>query len=42
LRAIAIAASPLSLPHGFQLLFFSFRLLVIHNKIQYFDNRETT
>jgi hypothetical protein len=36
LRAIAIQTFPLSLPQGFQLLFFSFRLLVI----QYLDNRE--
>jgi hypothetical protein len=37
-RAIAIQTFPLSLPQGFQLKFFSFRLLVI----QYLDNRETT
>ncbi len=42
LRAIVIAAAPLSLPQDFQIFFFSFRLLVKYNKIQYLDNRETT
>jgi hypothetical protein len=41
LRAIAIAASPLLLPQGFQ-FYFSFMLLVIHNKKHHLDNRETT